>query len=165
MRHHLCTKDLYKSYLLATSLRYSGLALSEVSPTPISHDAVSRWLKSKNLSPSLVWKESSKLIDKRLPCLLVADDTVCSKTRSKEIESVHYQYSGNTHKVIAGIGIVNMLWYDKINNVSVPVDYRVYDKDIDGKTKNVQFREMVYLENLNAIYSLPFKINYINYFT
>jgi len=143
MRSYLCTKDLYKSYLLATSIRYSGLALSEVSPTPLSHDAVSRWLKNKVLTPSLVWKESSKLIDKKHPCLLIGDDTVCAKTNSKTIESVHYQYSGNAHKVIAGIGLVNILWHDKTTDVSVPVDYRVYDKDTDGKTKNTLFREML----------------------
>nr|WP_281181116.1 hypothetical protein [Candidatus Arsenophonus triatominarum] len=27
------------------SVRYSGLALSEVSPSPLSHDTISRWLK------------------------------------------------------------------------------------------------------------------------
>ncbi len=38
------------------------------------------------------------------PSLLIADDT-----RSQKIELVNDHYSGNTHDVIAGIGLVNML--------------------------------------------------------
>ena len=32
------SKDLYKSFLQASSVRYSGKALSEVSPINLSHD-------------------------------------------------------------------------------------------------------------------------------
>ena len=42
MSRHKCTKELYKAYLLASSMRYSGIALSEVSPYLISHDSISR---------------------------------------------------------------------------------------------------------------------------
>ena len=51
MRPFSCTKDLYREYLLASAVRYSGLALSEVSPISLSHDGVSRWLKSKTFPP------------------------------------------------------------------------------------------------------------------
>ena len=128
MRRTKCNKDLYKSYLLSTSIRYSGLALSEVSPVQISHDAVSRWLKTKKQTPALVWKESKKFIDKDTACLLIGDDTVSAKPRSKAIEGVYYQYSGNAHKVIAGIGIVNMLWHDQMKEISIPIDYGTVEK-------------------------------------
>ena len=38
MSRHICTKQLYKSYLQASSIRYSGLALSKVSPFEISYE-------------------------------------------------------------------------------------------------------------------------------
>ncbi len=38
MSRHKCNKSLYTSFLQATSIRYSGLALSEVSPFGLSHD-------------------------------------------------------------------------------------------------------------------------------
>ena len=79
MRHHLCTKDLYKSYLVASCVRYSGLALSEVSPVALSHDAASRWLRSKSLTPSEVWKEARSCMNPQEPSLLIADDTVLDK--------------------------------------------------------------------------------------
>jgi len=126
-------------------MRYSGLALSEVSPLPLSHDSISRWLKSRCFRPKELWELVAPCVDKARPCLLIADDTVLAKTRSKKIEGVHYQYSGNQHDVIAGIGLVNLLWYDLKTTESVPVDYRIYDKDTDGKTKNTHFCEMLNL--------------------
>ena len=49
MARSKCSKDLYKSFLQASSVRYSGKALSEVSPINLSHDSASRWLNSKDL--------------------------------------------------------------------------------------------------------------------
>ena len=40
MRSYICNKDLYRAYLLASNVRYSGLALSEVAPIRLFHDAV-----------------------------------------------------------------------------------------------------------------------------
>ncbi|WP_334473105.1 hypothetical protein [Arsenophonus sp. PmNCSU2021_1] len=51
-----CIKDIYKTFLQVSSLRYSGLALSEVSPSPLSHDTVSRWLKSRCFRPKDLWR-------------------------------------------------------------------------------------------------------------
>ena len=145
MSRHKCTKEIYKAFLQASSVRYSGKALSEVSPEPLSHDSVSRWLQSRYFRPREVYQLSEEFIRKDEPCLLIADDTVLDKQRSEKIELVHYQYSGNEHDVIAGIGLVNLLWYGLESTESVPVDYRVYDKATDGKTKNDHFREMLKL--------------------
>lgn len=145
MSRHKCTKDLYKAFLQASSVRYSGLALSEVSPVELSHDSISRWLSDKCFQPRDTWSIAGQYVDKDEPCLLIADDTVLSKTYSKKIELVHYQYSGNVHDVIAGIGLVNMLWYGLEQESAVPIDYRIYDKDSDGKTKNQHFCDMLKL--------------------
>ena len=143
MARSKCTKGLYKSFLQASSVRYSGKALSEVSPVKLSHDSASRWLNSQNFRPSEIYKEVSKYIDQDSPCLLVGDDTLISKQYSKKIELVHYQYSGTVHDVIPGIGMVNLLHYDTKTEQSIPVDYRVYDKETDGKTKNDHFCDML----------------------
>ena len=101
MRSYSCSKELYLAYLLASCIRYSGLALSEVSPTALSHDAVSRWLKNKRFSPKDVWSATRDLVDLDAPCLLLGDDSVLDKRHSRKIETVGYQYSGNAHDVIA----------------------------------------------------------------
>jgi hypothetical protein len=146
-----CTKELYKAFLQASSVRYSGLALSEVSPTELSHDSISRWLKNKCFRPREIWEISKRYIDKKAPCLLIADDTVLTKMHSKKIELVNYQYSGNQHDVIAGIGLVNLLWYGLEEATSVPIDYRIYDKDTDGKTKNSHFCDMLSLTKARGL--------------
>ncbi len=64
---------------------------------------------------------------------------------------VHYQYSGNEHEVIAGIGLVNLLWHDLTKVESIPINYRIYDKDSDGKTKNTHFSEMLTLAKKRGI--------------
>ena len=143
MSRHKCTKELYKAFLQASSVRYSGLALSEVSPDELSHDGISRWLKDKNFSPKLIWESSSRMIDKDEECLLIADDSVLAKKHSKKIDLVNYQYSGNVHDVIAGIGLINLLWHGVEKKESIPVDFRIYDKDTEGKTKNSHFCEML----------------------
>jgi hypothetical protein len=151
MSRHKCTKSLYTSFLQASSIRYSGLALSEVSPVPLSHDSANRWLNSCSFSPSGVWKLSKPLINIKEPHLLVGDDTVLDKHRSEEIDLVHYQYSGNAHDVIAGIGLVNLVWHGLESEDFIPVDYRVYDKDTDGKTKNDHFRDMLKLAQARGL--------------
>jgi Transposase DDE domain len=151
MSRHKCTKELYKAFLQASSVRYSGLALSEVSPIELSHDSISRWLNDKCFRPSGIWEASQQYIDADEPCLLIADDTVLSKTYSEKIDLVNYQYSGNAHDVIAGIGLINLLWHGLEQEASVPVDYRVYDKDTDGKTKNTHFCEMLSLAKTRGI--------------
>nr|WP_242602197.1 hypothetical protein [Legionella nagasakiensis] len=108
-------------------MRYSGLALSEVSPIALSHDSISRWLADKNFRPRKIWEIAKQYVRSSEPCLLIADDTVLSKTRSQKIDLVNYQYSGNAHDVIAGIGLINMLWHGLDSQESVPIDYRIYD--------------------------------------
>ena len=82
MSRHKCTKELYKSFLQASSIRYSGTALSEVSPIEISHDSISRWLAYKNLRPREVWQVVEPHVDLKEPSLLIADDTVLSKVHT-----------------------------------------------------------------------------------
>lgn len=145
MSRHRCTKELYKAFLQASSVRYSGLALSDVSPCEISHDSISRFLKDKNFSPKEIWSTAKNLINKNEECLLIADDSVLSKVHSKKIDLVNYQYSGNAHDVVAGIGLINLLWHGCDSENSIPVDYRIYDKETDGKTKNSHFCDMLSL--------------------
>lgn len=139
-----CNKNLYLSYLQVSSVRYSGLALSEVAPSGLSHDAISYWLKKTTLKPSEVWKTTQSIIQDRQG-ILIFDDTVLDKRRSECIELVNAQYSGNAHGIINGISMVNAIWHNIESGEYVPVDFRIYDKNSDNKTKNDHFREMLSL--------------------
>ena len=86
MSRHKCTTELYKAFLQATCVRYSGLALSEVSPYELSHDSISRWLQDRHFRPHEIWSITEDLIDKKEPNLLIVDDSVLGKPHSKKID-------------------------------------------------------------------------------
>jgi hypothetical protein len=138
-------KELYIAFLQASSVRYSSNALSDVAPIEISHDVLSKWLKTAQLRPAEVWYESKNYIDIQEPCLLLIDDTIIDKHHSEKIDIVRYLYSGNVHDVIKGFAVTNLVWNGLDKNNSLPIDFRVYVPEEDGKTKNDHFREMVKL--------------------
>lgn len=142
MSRSLCSKELYSAFLRVTSQRYSALSLSEVSPTNLSHDSISRWLSDQCLRPSDIWMAASAQVLGSALGVLAADDTVLSKQRSAKMELVRYQYSGTEHDVIKGIGLLNFLWISPSGDV-IPMDYRIWEPRDDGKTKNDHFREML----------------------
>ena len=51
-------RELYTTFLQASVVRFSSVALSEVSPDDLSHDVLSKWLKNTSLKPAEVWHES-----------------------------------------------------------------------------------------------------------
>lgn len=78
MQHQKCSLDLYIDFLTASQKQFSGVELSKVSPEPMAHDSVSRWLAKEKLTPKLVWKEAEHLAYRNKGCLIL-DDTVLDK--------------------------------------------------------------------------------------
>src|SRR3989338_3441083 len=58
----LCTKELYCTFLRVTCQRYSALSLSDVSPVPLSHDSISRWLEDTHCQPKDIWNEAKQCV-------------------------------------------------------------------------------------------------------
>lgn len=143
MGKSLCSKDLYCAFLRVTSQRYSALSLSEVSPNELSHDSISRWLSEEKCQPKDIWNAAkAKVLSSS--GVLVADETILNKNRSEKIKLVRWQYSGDEHDIIRGIGMLNFLWVDEKNEVC-PMDFRIYEPKEDGKTKNDHFRQLLKL--------------------
>ncbi len=141
---------MYVKFLGVTSQRFSNLALEEISPLETSHDQTTRWLKGSKLKPCDLWKQAKPLIQNPEGGLLIADDFAIDKSRSTKIEIVSKIYSGTKHKVIPGISVVDLIWTEAPedrelldNSKKIPVDFRVWDKKGDRKTKNEHFREML----------------------
>jgi len=140
MRQPKCSLDLYVNFLIASQKQYSGLELSRVSPTEMSHDAVNHWLAKDKLTPKTVWQHSQTMVQKETG-YLIFDDTVLDKPYAQEMSLVKLQYSGKHHRLVKGIDVVTLLWTD--GEKIVPVDYRIYDPTRDGKTKNDHAQEMM----------------------
>lgn len=141
MRPQKCSLKIYSNFLLANHNRYSGAELARVSPVAgMSHDAVSRWLGRSAFTPSDLWRQVKDLVGVATG-YLVCDDSTLDKTYSKKNELAKLQYSGNAHGLINGINLVNLLWTN--GHEYIPVDYRIYQKENDDKTKNDHFLDML----------------------
>jgi len=141
MQKQKCSLELYRDFLLASQSKFSATELARVSPdVSMSHDAVTNWPDSSKFSPSEIWNQAKPLVNLKSG-YLISDDSVLDKRYSQENGLVKLQYSGNEHGLVKGIDLVNLLWTD--GERFVPVDYRIYQPDFDGKDKNDHFQEML----------------------
>ena len=108
----------------------------------ISHYSVNRFLERERYEPKDLFEENKSCIN-LIGGTLSGDDTVIEKLYSNldKAELVGYYWSGKHQKPIKGINLIT-LYYTDVNGVSVPVNYRIYNKQ-DGKTKNDYLREMI----------------------
>lgn len=148
------TKLNYCQYLLSSQINYTLTNLAE-HLEQISHDKINRYLKNEKLTPRLLWDNVKDIIQVSDQAYLVFDDTVIDKRYAIKIETTKRQYSGNEHRVIQGIGLINCIYVNHELGKFWVVDYRIYDPDTDGKTKIVHVTEM--LQNLVYHKVLPFQ--------
>lgn len=140
----MITKQQYIEYLICTPINYTCTNLSEHLEN-ISHDVISDYLKQKRITPRQVWSQVKKRLKDNQDSCLIIDDSVQNKQYSKSIELVKRQYSGAVGGLVRGIGVVNLVHTN--GQEHYPIDYRIYAKESDGKTKNDHFKEML----INAV--------------
>jgi hypothetical protein len=138
----MLTKLQYVEFLISTVANFTGTHLAEHLDS-VSHDTVTDYLQSERLTAAHLWGLVSGLLHDSEQAFLVADDSVQDKRYSRFIELVKRQYSGATHGLVRGIGVVNLVHSSGAAGDFYPIDYRIYAPDSDGKTKNEHFREML----------------------
>ncbi|MBA3572924.1 MAG: transposase [Pyrinomonadaceae bacterium] len=131
----------YCQYLLSSQINYTLTNFADHSQH-YSHDHLNRYLRSDKLTPRLLWEQIKNTIITSPNGYLLFDDTVADKNYSFSIELVRRQYSGNTKSIIKGIGIVTCVYVNPETNQFWIIDYRIFDKDGDGKSKLDHVREM-----------------------
>lgn len=133
----------YINFLVAAPLVVTCTEAARVQPDPprrAAHDALTRLLHRLDPDPTPLWEEAHQHV--RLHGgLLIIDDTTLDKPYAQTIELVHRHWSGKHHRVVQGINLVTLLWSDGTD--AIPCDYRLYDKPVDGVTKNDHFRAML----------------------
>ncbi len=106
-----------------------------------SHDAFTRLLQRQPPDTEALWDEVKGIIQLQKGFLII-DDTVLDKPYAKNMSLVYRQWSGKHQRMVNGINICTLLWTD--GNAIIPVDFRIYDIDVDGKTKNDHFQDMLH---------------------
>jgi hypothetical protein len=120
----------------------------------ISHDAINYYLKSEKLTSRLLWDKVKEVVGPDGNGYIIFDDSVLDNRYSEEIEMVRRQYSGNEHGILQGIGVVSCVYVNpKVQRFWV-VDYRIFNADVDGKTKIDHVKDM--LQNLVYHQLFPF---------
>jgi SRSO17 transposase len=136
----MITKKEYIEYLISTPVNYTCSNLAK-HLEDVSHDAVNDYLHRERLTARHLWEQVQSLLNDSPEACLIVDDSVQAKKHARKMDLVKRQYSGNEGGLVQGIGVVNLVHTD--GETYYPVDFRIYAKDMDGKTKNDHFREMV----------------------
>lgn len=136
------TRAQYIEYLIATPKNYTATNLAQHLGN-VSHDAVTDFLSFEKVNSRDLWEQVQPIIRDTLESYLIVDDSVQDKSYSSKIELAKYQWSGLEGKVIKGIGVVSLIHVESQTGEHNVIDYRIYNKEADGKTKNQHFRDMV----------------------
>lgn len=133
----------YINFIIATPRIVTATEASSCqpkSPNAPSHDAFTRLLLRLEPDPETLWLEAKTQIDMNRG-MLVLDDSTLEKPYSPFNALLYRHWSGKQKAVVEGINLITLVWTDGVR--CIPVDYRVFDKDRDGKTKNDHFVEML----------------------
>jgi hypothetical protein len=137
------TDEDYINFIIATPRDVTATEAERVQPeskNAPAHDAFTRLLQRLEPDAEMLWEEAKPQIDLQSG-ILVLDDSTLEKPYSEFNALVYRHWSGKRKEVVGGINLITLLWTDGIR--VVPVDYRVFDKDTDGKTKNDHFQDML----------------------
>jgi len=134
------TTTLYSQFLLASEGNVTATRAEEVLLEPGVHDKITRWLAGSKLTPGMLFEQVRPLVNLSGGWLIL-DDSVLGKPFGPEINLSCWQYSGREHKPVRGIGLLTLIWTNGL--VAVPVNYRIYDKGTDGKSKHTHARDLL----------------------
>ena len=133
----------YIDFLIASPRSASCCEAARSQPpqfVPPAHDAYTRLLTRLEPDPATLFAEVEPLVPKG-DGILVVDDSTLDHLHAKKIQPVHRHWSGKHKRVVWGINLISLVWSD--GDRTLPVDYRLYDKPVDGLTKNDHFRAMI----------------------
>jgi hypothetical protein len=151
--NHITRLD-YCQFLLSSQINYTLTYFADHSDKH-NHDEVNRYLRDDKLTPRLLWEQARGDIVLSGNGFLLFDDTVADKNYSFAIELVRRQYSGNAKAIIKGIGIVTCVYVNPDTEQFWLIDYRIFDKNGDGKSKLDHVQEM--FDHARLVKQLPFR--------
>ena len=132
----------YCQYLLTTPVNYTLTHFADHCEQ-FSHDQMNRYLAEDRLPPRLVWENIQPHLVQTPDGYIVFDDPVLDKKHAKKIALAQKQYSGNTHSTINGIGVITCVYVNPELDRYWIIDFRIYDKQGDGKSKLDHVRDML----------------------
>lgn len=138
-----CDEMDYINFLIAAQRVFSSVEASQTHPAEEhapAHDAYTRLLKRLPPDSQALWQEVKPLISLKQG-VLVIDDSTLDKPYASQMALVSRHWSGKHHGVVQGINLISLVWTDR--ECRLPCDFRLYNKDVDGLSKNDHFQHMI----------------------
>lgn len=146
-----------KVFTCTEAARSQPAAAQPASEDVPAHDAFTRLLQRRPPDTEALWQEAEPFVD-RSDGLLILDDTTLDKPYANKIEHVTWHWSGKHGRAVKGINLLTLLWggqsekekedaasdaEEERKEAHLPCDFRLYNKDEDGLSKNDHFRQML----------------------
>ena len=87
-----------------------------------------------------LWQEVEPLVERRMGALVI-DDTTLDKPYASKMALVTRHWSGKHGRVVQGINLISLVW--TMDGCRLPSDFRLYNKEQDGLSKNDHFQDML----------------------
>lgn len=148
--------DLYTDYLLLSPSLKTATGLSALTDNKVSHDRITRFLTSGELSSKTLWQHV-KPIYKQMKCneaVLIVDDSIEEKKYTDKSPLINWYYDHTEGRNVKGVNFISCIYHTKEINLPIAVEFvrkdqKVIDKktgkqrDKSSKTKNEMFREII----------------------
>jgi hypothetical protein len=133
----------YKQYLIGTQINYTCDYMSQF--TNFSGDGIERFLKYSKLTPNFIWEQIKDEIIFSEKGSLIIDKTVLEHKNTSKITCAYKQWSGSSHAIVMGIGVINLIYYNPELDRFWILDFRIWDKKTDGKKETEHALELIKL--------------------
>ena len=161
--------ELYTDYLLSSFSYTTATGMSIISEGEISHDKVTRFLRSEDFTSSKLWSLVKKSVRKIEDdeSVLVIDDTIEEKPYTDENDIICWHFDHSKGKSVKGINLLTSLYCNKA--ASIPVGFQIVKKTeiiIDDKTKqqkrkSKKTKNEIYRELLKGCVKNNLKFKYV----
>jgi hypothetical protein len=156
--------DIYSDYLISQNHYATSTGLAHMFQGEISHDQMSRHLRTEDYSSSNLWLYVKADVRKNQSSdgVLILDDTISEKPYTDENAINCWHFSHAKHRHVKGINLLSCLV--RYGDVALPIGYEIVRKDVefcDVKTKrkkrkaqiskNEHFRNLVQLAVDNKV--------------
>lgn len=141
-----CTLSKYTDFLLSVPKYATATSMSAAYDHRISHDKISRWLKSSYLDSTAIWKQAKKFIRSQVKYsdqqgVISVDDSIVEKAHTDENALINYHWDHSLQRHVKGINFISLLFsHEKLD---VPIQVRLVEKTeayTDKKTGKTKYR-------------------------
>jgi hypothetical protein len=164
--------DLYSDYLLSSFGRTTATGLSDLLDGEVSHDQVSRFLRTDTLTSADLWRLVKPLVRQveSEEAILIIDDSLIAKPYTDESELICWHWDHSRDASVKGVNLLTALYHSPVGaGISVPVAFELVTKPdlfTDPKTgqekrRSRQTKNDLYRQMLSACVANQIAFRYV----